>query len=257
MSYDLFLWRWRDGRHMAPAACYLLMLDGVECPDATELDAAALGAELRGFLDPSSVIETTPRGITLECGWRNRELIRQQVTEFARRHDLVVFDPQRETMTESDRRLAAAIAEAAGREARQDSGDRFEELSAAARAGDGHAWLELGNRHFFGEGIPRNLNEAFRCYLKSAESGDDSGMVNVASCYRKGEGTGKDSSRAIAWYQAAMATDTTFAPFELAAMYEAGEGVPRDTTRAVELLRIAEAGGHPDARTELRRLGAR
>ena len=181
----------------------------------------------------------------------------ERVGPIARRHALVVFDPQEARVTEEDRSHAGALA---GKLAAEDGhvgyAAEMPDLFARANSGDPPALVDLGNRYFFGEAVARDLGEAFRCYLRSAEAGSDAGMVNVASCYRRGEGVTKDLALAVKWYETAMKTDPTFAPFELGAMYENGEGVPADREEAIRLFSVALEGDHPDARAALRRLGA-
>ena len=261
MSYDLYFWRWRRNAHVSPGTCYLLMSDGLECPDAAEFDATGLEAELRGSLRdlPAGQVdcEVLPRGVILESHGVDGESLLDRVMRVARRNQAVVFDPQRDEVSDEDRRAAAELC---GAVRSADEQTRLEVelpgLLSRAEAGDAAAQVELGNRYFFGETVPKNESEAFGWYLRAATAGSDAGMVNVASCYRRAEGVPEDLSHAIAWYVRAMKTDQTFAPFELAGMYERGEGVARDREKAIELYLVADRGEHPEARAALRRLGA-
>ena len=261
MSYDLYLWKWKQKRHMSPGACYLLMADGLECEDAAILQCAILKGE---FVDALAQLssgtvqyEILPRGLVLEAYGVNPSDLHRLVKPVAERSGLVIFDPQTDPVSESDTQSVQALSEnlkSADERARLEA--EMPELVSSARAGNGGALAELGNRYFFGEGVTKNVEEAFRLYLRAAEAGSDAGMINVASCYRQGEGVAKDLGKAVDWYTKAMETDLTFAPFELGRMYERGEGVAADRPRAVELYSVALEGDHPDAREALRRLGA-
>lgn len=259
MSYDLYLWKWGEEPHISPAACFLLMADGVECHDAAILPGT-LREELLGSvsrLAGTTQVEAAPRGLIVEAHGSNVSELIELTRRFADRHGLEVFDPQAEKASEGDEREARAVADRLRREdERVGYAAELPELLAAAERGDGHALAELGNRSYFGEGVERDMERAFRCYLRSAETGHEAGMLNVASCYRRGEGVPQDTGLAVRWYERAMETDGTFAPFELATMHETGEGVPPDPDAAKRLYFIALEGDHPDARKALRRLGA-
>jgi hypothetical protein len=261
MSYDLYFWKWRTGQHVSAATCFTLMADGLECRDAAVFDTeklkADLASSLAGLRGGGFDWEVMPRGLILEAHGIDSASLLERLSPVARTHELVVFDPQSEEVSPEDQSDAMAIAGALKTEdeaARIDAA--LPELIGNADAGDPHALVELGNRYFFGEGVPKNAQKAFLCYQGAAEAGNDAGMVNLASCLRNGEGTEKDLGQAVRWYEEAMKTDHTFAPFELAGMYETGEGVPSDRERCVQLLLVALKGDHPDARTALRKLGA-
>jgi len=261
MSYDLYLWKWRQSRHVSAATCFLLMADGLERDDAAVFEADRLREELLGSVSTLAAGEVdcdaTPWGLILEAHGVNPATLLDLVAPAARRNGLVVFDPQKEHVSEEDRHEAEALAQTLKSD---DERVRLEaempDLVARAGAGDSHAYVELGNRYFFGEAVAKDMPEAFRWYLRAAETGSDAGMLNLASCYRKGEGVPRDLDLAVKWYKRAMNTDPTFAPFELGVMYENGEGVPKDCEEAIRLFSVALEGGHPEARAALRRLGA-
>lgn len=260
MSYDLYLWKWGEARHITAATCFLLMADGLECEDAALLDTGKLKRELRKALSGLSgkiECEVMPRGVILEAHGVNPSALLERVSPVIRLNGLVAFDPQEDQVSEEDRSKAEALAQklkAEDEQARLEA--EMPELVARAEGGDPQALVELGNHYFFGEAVTRDVAEAFRCYLRAAEAGSDAGMVNVASCYRQGEGVEKDLELAFKWYDRAMKTDSTFAPFELGVMHENGEGVQRNHQEAIRLYSIALAGDHPQARAALRRLGA-
>jgi hypothetical protein len=261
MSYDLYLWKWRQSRHVSAATCFLLMANGLECEDAAVLEAGTLRAELLGSIsglaDRKADCKVMPRGLILEAHGVNPAALIDLVAPVARLNGLVVFDPQKDNVSEEDRHTADVVAQALKSE---DEQVRLEaempELDARADAGDAQAFVELGNRYFFGEAVAKDVAEAFRWYLRAAEAGSDAGMVNLASCSRRGEGVPQDPDQAVKWYERAMKTDHTFAPFELGGMYESGEGVAKDRDRAIHLFTVALKGDHPEARAALRRLGA-
>jgi TPR repeat protein len=260
MSYDLYLWKWRDHHHVSEGACYLLMVEGRECEDAALLDTDKLKREMRRALKTATgqvECEVMPRGVVLEAHGTDPAALLECVAPVARRHGLVIFDPQEDQVSDEDRSSAEALAEKLkGEDEQARLQAEMPGLVARAAAGDPQALVELGNHHFFGETVARDVAEAFRCYLRAAEAGSDAGMVNVASCYRRGEGVTKNLDLAMKWYERAMKTDPTFAPFELGVMYQNGEGMAKDREKAVHLFSVALENDHPDARAALRRLGA-
>jgi tetratricopeptide (TPR) repeat protein len=218
---------------------------------------AQLLSSLSGLAAGMVDCEVMPRGLLVEAHGVNPAALLDLVAPVARRNGLVVFDPQMDHVSAEDKDKAESLARTLKSE---DERVRLEaempELIASAGAGDAQALLELGNRYFFGEAVAKNIDEAFRLYLRAAKAGSDAGMVNVASCYRKGEGVPRDVDQAVKWYERAMEIDHTFAPFELGELYEHGEGVAKDREKAIHLFSVALEGDHPEARAAPRRLGA-
>jgi len=52
------------------------------------------------------------------------------------------------------------------------AGSYSPELVKKAEAGDSQSQCALGHYYFHGDGVPRDLKESFKWYLKSAEQGN-------------------------------------------------------------------------------------
>src|SRR5258708_4216986 len=80
------------------------------------------------------------------------------------------------------------------------SKNRLEELKKSAVAGDANAQLQLAQRYDAGDGVSRDLNEAFIWYQRAAESGVVQATLEVAGRYRDGTGVRRDYEKAKYWW---------------------------------------------------------
>ena len=124
-------------------------------------------------------------------------------------------------------------------------------LQALAEQGDADAQLELGNRHFNGEGVPRDAREAAQWYRMAAEQGHASAQNNLGVMYKTGEGVPKDARQAVQWYRKAAEQGHAWAQDNLGTMYETGEGVPKDARQAVQWYRKAAEQGDAHGQFDL------
>ena len=69
----------------------------------------------------------------------------------------------------------------------------------AADLGDINAMNNLGYMYENGEGIPKNIKEAFKWYKKAAEGGHVDAMYALADAYSSGIGLEKDDTQYFAW----------------------------------------------------------
>jgi S1-C subfamily serine protease len=72
-------------------------------------------------------------------------------------------------------------------------------LIAAAKAGEGNAQDMLGYRYLYGDGVQKNLHQAFQLFLMAARQNVASAQANLGYCYMNGFGVEKDSVQAYAW----------------------------------------------------------
>ena len=85
----------------------------------------------------------------------------------------------------------------------QDKNQRVQLLQQAASKEHLEAMLHLGFAYEYGNGIPKNPTEAFRCFYQAAIIGLPAAQDRVAYCYDKGFGVAPDLEQAIAWCQKA------------------------------------------------------
>jgi len=264
MSYDYAFWKWRGRPRISRGLCYLLVTEGAELPEIELLDVDRY-RELIAKRFPSREADhplrigyqLLPTGISLHTYASTPAEVLQWFFDLSEVDSLEIFDPQRETISEQDKRdfHARLTAIEQAEKAAQWQKD-LPHLLARAEESDPKALVDLGNRYSFGEVVEQDLARAFGLYLRAAEAGSADGMFNVAACYRLGDGVEKDLFKAAEWYERALVEDKFFAPFALGELYSTPGGLPPDNEKAIAYFRVALANGHQDARRELRRLGA-
>ncbi len=146
------------------------------------------------------------------------------------------------------------------------SDDEVAALRVQADGGDVAALVRLGALLRSGrEGVPPDLEGAYRCFRRAAEAGDARAMVFVGQFLSQGRGVDRNPRAAVAWFQRAAKLDNPTAMFWLGHLYKAGHvsGEPQPAEAAAWFRRAAEAAGRSEghdtvrekARAELRALG--
>ena len=116
---------------------------------------------------------------------------------------------------------------------------------------DGQEESVLGDKYYYGHGLPVDYVKALHLYTIAADKGYTPAMVSLASMMREGVGRKKDMLGALSWYKKAAEGGNVDACCALGQMYEAGEGVVRNLETAIEYYQQAANGGHVDAQTNL------
>lgn len=108
-------------------------------------------------------------------------------------------------------------------------------------------------KYYYGLGVKKNLNQAYRLYLKAAEQGDADAMFIVGGLYMKGQGTPVNRAEAFKWlYDAAMnGRSSKESQKILAEFFLTGQGVPQNYTEALEWYERAAEAGDLEAQNEL------
>ncbi|HWY75774.1 MAG TPA: tetratricopeptide repeat protein [Verrucomicrobiae bacterium] len=130
-------------------------------------------------------------------------------------------------------------------------------LEQSAGKSNAEAMALLGELYAAGQGVHRDLTQAFELYQSSATTGCVAGQYNLGFCYAKGVGVAKDQTQAAKWYQLAAEGGDPIAQFDLGQRYELGLGVKVDKIEAFKWLTLAVNGGQSDAATELAALKAK
>src|SRR6185295_14898707 len=97
-------------------------------------------------------------------------------------------------------------------------------FSPLAEQGLAPAQFNLGVMYRHGEGVPQDIQEAVKWYLKSAEQGYAPAQFNLGVMYRHGEGVPQDAREAVKWYRRAAEQGHAWAQNNLGVMYEVGQG---------------------------------
>ena len=118
--------------------------------------------------------------------------------------------------------------------------EEIEILRADAIAGDAGAQNDLGCAYSSGDGVVKNLKEAFMWFERSAKQGNKYGQYNIGRNYQYGLGTTKNIQLAIEWYEKAADQGFGKAANMLGDIYEKGYmstlidwQLKRDTSKGV------------------------
>ena len=153
--------------------------------------------------------------------------------------------------------------------------------------------FEKGDRHYYGQGVRKNLALALRAYRKAAEQGHAAAQNRLGWMFEKGEGTEADYAEAVTWYERAAEQGhinamndlgymhrqgwgvtqsypealrwfrraaekyDSYAEYNMGQMYENGWGVGKDQDEAIRWFRRSAARGHEWAAKRLEELGVR
>jgi TPR repeat protein len=125
-------------------------------------------------------------------------------------------------------------------------------FTAAAKAGNAKAAVQVGWCYEFGAGVPQNFSEAARWYRRGAEGGNSRGQKNLGALNEEGHGVPEDWVEAAKWYQKSAAQDDEDGAVALARAYQFGIGVPQSRTNALHWDRRAAAQGNSEAAHNVR-----
>ena len=64
-------------------------------------------------------------------------------------------------------------------------------------------YAKKGDAYYYGDGVPRNYEEAVKWYKMAAEQGDASAQSLLGHLYKIGRGVASDYEQAIKWYKKA------------------------------------------------------
>lgn len=116
-------------------------------------------------------------------------------------------------------------------------------LQARFAAGDAAGLCELGCRSQRGEGVPRDLGVALRCFTAAAAQGHGRAQAELGRCYARGAGVARHLDAAAFWLRAAVAQGEPLAAYELARLVAAGELREETPGEAAHWWRLAATGG--------------
>ena len=129
--------------------------------------------------------------------------------------------------------------------------DDLEALRAKAEKGDVKAQTILGEKYYFGIGVPKDLREAAKWFWIAADQGHANAQFNLGVAYRLGKGVPKDLREGAKWYREAADQGDADAQNSLGVAYGTGEGVPKDPREAVNWYRKAADQGNVIAQFNL------
>ena len=137
----------------------------------------------------------------------------------------------------------------------KDLREAFTWLQKAASQDHAAAQTYLGAIYFGGEGVLKDYTEAFKWFQKAAEQGVAEAQYNMGLVYYSGLGVSQDYSKALKWFKKAAEQGHTEAQHNMGAMYYNGYGVSKDRNKAVSWLCKAAAQGYQDSIKNLKEMG--
>lgn len=108
-------------------------------------------------------------------------------------------------------------------------------------------------RYYYGDRVPKDMNKAFKLYLKAAQSGNIEAMFIVGGMYKRGYGTPISEEESFKWlYNAALnGRSSTESEKILGQSFFSGSNVPQNYEEAIHWFERAAKGGDPEAQSEL------
>jgi len=128
----------------------------------------------------------------------------------------------------------------------------FECFLRAAKRGLPDAQYRVGMAYDSGDGVAKSKYHALQWYLKAAEKGHATAQMCVGYAYRNGEGCEEDVHLAFKWYLKAAKQDEDTAQNNLAMMYECGVGVQKNIEEARHWYKKAIVNGNAAASDNLK-----
>jgi uncharacterized protein len=95
----------------------------------------------------------------------------------------------------------------------------FDLWKIAANGGHTRAQFYLGTCYDFGNGVNKDIAEAFNWYLKAAKKGKMEAQYNIGFFYKEGELVKQDYKKAVHWYSLAAKQGDTEAQRDLGYLY--------------------------------------
>ena len=94
-----------------------------------------------------------------------------------------------------------------------------------------------------GDGVARNVDEAFRLYKSAADKGLAQAQNNLGVFYERGKGTAQNYAQAAALYRKAAEQGNAAAQNNLGVLYGTGRGVGEELVQANFWFTLAATGG--------------
>ncbi|WP_305133800.1 tetratricopeptide repeat protein, partial [uncultured Clostridium sp.] len=92
--------------------------------------------------------------------------------------------------------------------------------------------VEKGENYYFGRGVKRDNNKAYRYFLDAAKYKNEYAEAYLGLFYEKGIAVRKNYEIAYQWYYKAAVKGNAFAQYSLGVLYSEGNGVNKDYNKA-------------------------
>lgn len=110
---------------------------------------------------------------------------------------------------------------------------------------------ELGEKYYYGNGVPKDLDKSFDCFRQAAGMGSSRAQSWVGYLYQTGQGAEMDYEEAFHWTKMAAEQGRAFDANRLAGYYRNGFGTKINKEEALRWLKTAAEKGDENARKDL------
>jgi TPR repeat protein len=114
--------------------------------------------------------------------------------------------------------------------------------------------LELGERYAYGQGVPRDDEEAVKWFRMAADQDNAEAQYKLGVMLDHGWGSLEDPKEALIWYKRAATQGHAGAENNVGNFFRHGRGVPQDKEEAARWYRLAAAHGEDVGRQNLDQL---
>ena len=132
--------------------------------------------------------------------------------------------------------------------------EAFKWYEKSALNGSGWSQCRLGYSYEYGNGTERNYEKALEWYAKAAEQGNNCAQCNLGLMFEYGRGVPIGLATAFQWYKKSAESGWAVGKYRLGLCYETGKGVAIDVEAARGWYKKAAYDGNEDAKKALLRL---
>lgn len=109
----------------------------------------------------------------------------------------------------------------------------------------------MGVHYYHGDGVKKDVEEAFKWFQKAANLGQPNAQFNLGMMYQQGEGVKQDLTEAAKWYRKSAEQGNASSQLNLGMMYISGRGVRQNIDEGAKLLNKAADQGDTTAKANL------
>ncbi|PRC94857.1 DUF3857 domain-containing protein [Solimicrobium silvestre] len=120
-----------------------------------------------------------------------------------------------------------------------------------AEAGRACSQLEIGLANYYGEGVSKDFDKAFKWLGLSAQQNNPRAISMLGQMYKYGEGVAQDSKKSFEYYSLAAGMGNPYAQLNLGDFYDSGNIVERDYSKSFNLYSSAAEQGVAKAQLNL------
>ena len=131
----------------------------------------------------------------------------------------------------------------------------FDYYLKSAEEGNSYSQYTLGHMYYYGQGVPRNCEEAEKWLKKAAQQDHITAQYILGNMYYKGEDVPQNYAEAFKWYEKMAEQGDAWAQNLVGLMCFNGTGVEENKEEAKKWLRKAAVQGYEPAKDMLQKLG--